>query len=462
MFRSKSVLVTSIFGLSALVLGSCSSSGPVVLSLRSTQERSGANAANPKMSAEIADSRLAYGYDISYKVASDLPDLGKEGKAWSVTPMKDNRATLKKLATGFGIAGEVVKVDKNSFSIGQDDKTGTGLWLYVDVSSAWWSYSSAAQMGGGTISSPTCAPDATKTECVISGEPVAPPAPPKNLPDAAAATARVSQILKDANLKVNSYSLSATTSTWSTDVVGILKAGNVASNISMMFSFGADGVITYASGPLVELTDAGAYPLISPTAAVKRLSQMQYGLVGPTARSAVDTAVSSPPVEGSEPQTVEVPITGVRLGLMQSTLTNNSSILLPAYTFTNADGDVGTVMAVEDKYFSFGESEVTEGSEPVPVPVDPGAGGGSTGGSTGADSGPAVSPINPVALLDDAAAKKLLGLSEDEAQKVATESGWTVRIANRDGEAFMLTTDFQTNRVNLTVTKGSVTAVTIG
>jgi hypothetical protein len=32
----------------------------------------------------------------------------------------------------------------------------------------------------------------------------------------------------------------------------------------------------------------------------------------------------------------------------------------------------------------------------------------------------------------------------------------------RDGEAFMLTMDFQTNRVNLTITTGSVTAVTIG
>jgi hypothetical protein len=410
------------------------------------------------MSAEIADSRLAYGYDISYKVVSDLPDLGKEGKAWSVTPLKDNRETLKKLATGFGIAGEVVTVDKNSFSIGQDDTTGSGLWLYVDVSSAWWSYSSGAQMGGGTISSPTCAPDATKADCVVNDEPVPAPDLPKNLPDAEAAIARVTQIFKDANLRVNSFSLEATTSSWSTEVVGMLKAGKVASNISMNFSFGADGVVTYASGPLLELTDAGAYPLISPTAAVKRLSQMQYGLVGTMARTAVDTAVSMPAIEGSQPQAVEVPITGVRLGLMQSTLTNNSSILLPAYTFTNSDGDVGTVLAVEDKYFSFGEGEVTESSEPVPVPVDPGAG----GGSTGTDSGPVVSPTNPVAVLDEISAKQLLGLSEDEAQKVADGLGWQVRIANRDGEAFMLSTDFQTNRVNLTVTEGSVTAVTVG
>jgi hypothetical protein len=32
----------------------------------------------------------------------------------------------------------------------------------------------------------------------------------------------------------------------------------------------------------------------------------------------------------------------------------------------------------------------------------------------------------------------------------------------RDGEAFMLSQDYQTNRVNLTVTKGLVVAVVVG
>jgi hypothetical protein len=69
-----------------------------------------------------------------------------------------------------------------------------------------------------------------------------------------------------------------------------------------------------------------------------------------------------------------------------------------------------------------------------------------------------VSPTDPV----QSSAQKLIGLSEDEARKVAEQSGWTVRVAMRDGEAFMVTMDFQTNRVNLTITTGSVTAVTIG
>jgi hypothetical protein len=56
----------------------------------------------------------------------------------------------------------------------------------------------------------------------------------------------------------------------------------------------------------------------------------------------------------------------------------------------------------------------------------------------------------------------LIGLTESEAVKVASERGWTIRVAMRDGEAFMLTKDYSENRVNLTVVKTVVTAVTIG
>ena len=169
-------------------------------------------------------------------------------------------------------------------------------------------------------------------------------------------------------------------------------------------------------------------------------------------------AVSSPESDSSVPVAITVPITGVRLTLMQTTLTNNSSILLPAYTFTNADGDVGTVLAIEEKYLSLGDSEVTDGSDPVPTPVEP----GTSGGSPGAGMGQAENPTIPVAVLDEVSAKKLIGLEETEAQKVATELGWQVRIAMRDEEAFMLTKDYQTNRVNLTITKGVVTNVAVG
>ena len=422
----------AVIAASSFLFAACGSTDPLILSLKSSQVRSGSNRANPSSSQNAEDAKLAYAQDVSYSVLNELPDLGETGAAWSVSPLKENKGTLKKLAIALGVPGEVVKEDTNNFSIGLDDKTGAGLQLFVDVSSAWWNYSS------GSITD----------------------APPSNLPDEATAIARVSQLLTDAGLRVKPYSFSATKSEWSTDVVGTFMARDISSNMSLFVSFGTDAKIMYASGPLVELKNAGSYPLVDPKEAVKRLSQLQYGLVGPTARSAIDMAVSSPVVDSSAPVAITVPITGVRLALMQTTLTNKSTILLPAYTFTNADGDVGTVLAIEDKYLSYGDSEVTDGGEPEPepMPVDP----GSSGGSPGAVPGPAENPANPVAALDEASAKKLIGLTEAEAQKVAAELGWQVRVAMRDGEAFMLTKDFQTNRVNLTIAAGSVTAVAVG
>ena len=435
---------------SALLFAACGTPGPLVLSLKSSQVKSGSNRANPASARNAEDAKLAYAQDVSYSVLNELPDLGETGVAWSINPLKENIGTLKKFAIALGVPGEVVKEDKNNFSIGVDDKSGAGLRLFIDVSGAWWNYSSGS-VGSGSVSSPACAPD---TECVDAGRPVVDPAPPANLPDEATAIARVTKLLQDADLRVKPFSFSATKTEWSTDVVGTLMARDVSSNISLYVSFGSDAKITYASGPLVELKNAGSYPLIPPKDAVKRLSQLQYGLVGPTARSAIDMSVSSPATDGSTPVAITVPITGVRLALMQTTLTNNSSILLPAYTFTNADGDVGTVLAIEEKYLSYGDSEVTDGADPVPEPVDP--------GSPAVVPGQVENPTDPVAALDETSAKKLIGLTEAEAQKVATELGWQVRVAMRDGEAFMLTSDYLTNRVNLTIVAGSVTAVVVG
>ena len=440
----------AVVAASSFLFTSCGSTEPLVLSLKSSQTRSGSNRADPSSTQNAEDAKLAYAQDVSYSVLNELPDLGETGAAWSVNPLKENIGTLKKFAIALGVSGEVVKEDKNNFSIGVDDKSGAGLRLFVDVSSAWWNYSSGST-GSGATSSAACPPD---TECVDAGRPVVDPAPPVNLPDEATAISRVTQLLKDAGLRVKPYAFSATKTEWSTEVIGTLMARDVSSNISLYVSFGSDAQIMYASGPLIELKNAGMYPLVAPKDAVKRLSQLQYGLVGPTARSAIDMSVSSPVTDGSAPAAIDVPITGVRLALMQTTLTNNSSILLPAYTFTNADGDVGTVLAIEDKYLSYGDSEVTDGGDPEPEPVGP--------GSPAVDPGQAENPTNPVAALDDASAKKLIGLTEAEAQKVATELGWQVRVAMRDGEAFMLTMDYQTNRVNLTITKGSVTAVVVG
>jgi hypothetical protein len=127
---------------------------------------------------------------------------------------------------------------------------------------------------------------------------------------------------------------------------------------------------------------------------------------------------------------------------METKLANLTHMLLPAYTYFNADGEVGTVLAIADDRLVFPRDAVVT-TETVPI----------RGGDV---------PPRPSQPLDENTAQQLLGLPESEATKVAMENGWVVRIAARDGEFFMLTQDYSESRVNLSVKNGKVIAITIG
>jgi hypothetical protein len=102
-------------------------------------------------------------------------------------------------------------------------------------------------------------------------------------------------------------------------------------------------------------------------------------------------------------------------------------------------------MAVADEFVEFPSIDSP--------PIDPGA----------TEPGvPEPAPGDIVQELTQDSADSLIGLTEDEAKKVATERGWSVRVAMRDGEAFMLTTDYRQDRVNIVVAKNVVTSVQIG
>lgn len=58
--------------------------------------------------------------------------------------------------------------------------------------------------------------------------------------------------------------------------------------------------------------------------------------------------------------------------------------------------------------------------------------------------------------------KNLVGLTEEAAKAKITELGMKVRVRNRDGETFMGTCDYRTDRVNLSIDNGKITNATIG
>ena len=144
MLHRRFLSTVAVIATSALMFAACGSNDPLVLSLKSSQVASGSNRAALSSSQNTEDAKLAYAQDVSYSVLNELPDLGESALAWSVNPLKQNIATLKKMAILLGLAGEVIKGDKNNFSIGMDNKTGAGLRLFVDVSSSWWNYSSGS------------------------------------------------------------------------------------------------------------------------------------------------------------------------------------------------------------------------------------------------------------------------------------------------------------------------------
>jgi hypothetical protein len=218
---------------------------------------------------------------------------------------------------------------------------------------------------------------------------------------------------------------------------------------------------------LVDVKKGTSYDLADATSAVSRLGDYRY--YGYGAAEARDASISSVAVAPAEedassddsvsadvpvssddtvstdvpvaPEEITVTITAVKMSYAWMFEDNGKQLLMPAFTYSNNDGEVGTVVALSDDLFEFEEVTDTtiDGGEPMPEP-DPGM-------------------DNPIPADE---ANTLVGLTEDEAMKIAQSEGWEFRVAARDGEQYMLTTDYVMNRVNVTLVEGTVTEVTVG
>ena len=77
-----------------------------------------------------------------------------------------------------------------------------------------------------------------------------------------------------------------------------------------------------------------------------------------------------------------------------------------------------------------------------------------------------IDPSDPVVDVEieitQEAADTLLGMTEDDAMKMAANNGWGVRVGQRDDEMFALTKDYRLDRVTLTIVADEVTKVDVG
>jgi hypothetical protein len=65
-------------------------------------------------------------------------------------------------------------------------------------------------------------------------------------------------------------------------------------------------------------------------------------------------------------------------------------------------------------------------------------------------------------MISEARAKQLISMSELEAEVCAAANSWIYRIGERDGEGFILTKDYRTNRVTVSIESGFITKVSVG
>lgn len=412
-----SAVIACVFGLT-----SCVHEGPVKLSLASSQSQSG----QVRMSLERTEAPVdSLPNVVTFDVRGPLPELGDRLLAWSIGRRRKPAGELVKIAFALNIKGVVERIDDNTYVIKDDSGKQSFANLFVDEAGGWWTYSNGAQQ-----SEPGCA---SGVDCAEQSE------TSKNLLSPGEAIRRANQVLARADMVPTNYPLTAEQTGNSTVVTGLLTLGGITTNLAVQFIFDGNGDIVSASGPMIAIAMAGRFPILTPAEAVKRLNNPLYATIGAVTRLAASTSVTSSP--GSSAETV-VPITGVRFTLLETKLSNLTHMLLPAYTFFNIDGDVGTVIAITDDLLVFPRNAEIP-TETVPI----------RGGEE---------PPTPSQPLDDNTSQQLLGLPESEATKVAMANGWIVRIAARDGEFFMLTQDYRENRVNLSVKRGKVIAVTVG
>ena len=400
----------------------CTNDGPVKLLLASSQSQSG----QVRMALEQAEGPVdTVPNTLTFDVRGPLPDLGDRLLAWSVGRRRKPAGELGKIAFALNIKGVVDRVDDNSFVVKDESNADRFANLFVDEAGGWWTYSNGAQQ-----TEPGC--PAPSDGCERQE--------PSLSPDQA--IRRTNQILSRADMVPTNYPLAAVQSNGSTTVTGYLTLGGVQTNLATQFIFDANGDVVSASGPMIAIAMAGRFPILTPAEAVKRLNNPTYATIGAVTRLAADSVTSSPSSSGSSSSETIVPITGVRFTLMETKLANLTHMLLPAYTYFNVDGDVGTVLAIADEYLAFRKNVVVS-TDTVPV----------RGGEV---------PPAQMQPLDENSAQQLLGLPEAEATRVAMVNGWQVRIAARDGEFFMLTQDYSSNRVNLNVENRIVIAITVG
>ena len=489
---------------------------PPVVHVGSGGKATGDGGAETAADADGARLAMPYGY-ITYLFDGQLPVLDSTGTGWmfpaGATPDLDR---LARMAAALGVEGDVhaVPADQGGgWMAGPADYSGASLWVGSDGMLSWWYNPAPSDIvkGGGSAGCAyvdpaveDVAPDQDTTG--VAETPAAPgdtivvdpmpceeyvePEPPVGVPNEAESIDLAKALFDELGYDTGDYDFEAYADEWGSSVTAYLLIDGARAPISLSAGFGENGAVTWAGGVLADPVAVGDYPLVDAATGLERLNDetgqwiyygMGYLMDGAAGTVARDTAVAesgsasnsgggSDSVEGvtepavdmpmpcdtttgcemPEPEPIEIHFSTVRLGMTTIYDVDGTVWLLPAFVFGNANGEEYTVIAVDGAYLDMPETVVPT---PDTVPVD-------TTPPSDTTPGEVPPPDTLPAEVDvDAASELLVGLTVDEATKIAEENGWELRVSRVDGEDQIVTADYRPLRLNVAVEGGVVTEV---
>jgi hypothetical protein len=324
-----------------------------------------------------ADSKMMapYGQTV-YIYDGELPELGGTARAWRFPiGAEPDSERIAAIARVLGVEGEVrsLPVDQGGgWMVGSADYSGANLSVSMDGMLSWWFSPSPDVWGSGVAcAEPDYAPldttPETSVDSTVEETWCEEPLPPANVPDEAAARQMAEGLFAELGYDVTILDFEAYADEWGANVAAYVLLDGERSPMSMSVGFGAEGVVTWASGFLAEPEVVGEYPLVGAPAGLLRLQDetgrwMWYGV------TTLDAAASDTPVERIATDTVpmevfEIHLVGVHLGLTMVWDIDGTVWLLPAYVFTTAESGEFAVVGIEDGFI-----ELPEGI-PVPEPL---------------------------------------------------------------------------------------------
>lgn len=295
-----------------------------------------------------------------YTVEGDLPALGGSGQAYEVVPKKLSTDKIMLLAQSFGLSDKVVLApgsnkENPSYTVGgSTDGSAPGLYVNGDASLSYWSYNNMSTPSSTACAVAPSAPDSSADTAVVAPDCGMPEAP-TNLPTKDQAISTTRDLLNNGGLSVENLRFDVYADDWGVSVTAIEQVDGFEVPLSHSVTFGQDSRVSYANGVFVTLKKSVKYPLISSTDGVKRLQDSMLTSGCAVCRGAVDVMETTTIDEASAAVPSDVPdvvvkITGVKNSLVLIFTAKGVPVLLPAYTYSNSDGDVGQVIAVQDKF----------------------------------------------------------------------------------------------------------------